>query len=130
MSEIAARPPGTQITTLVSRSTDTDFVRSWAEVMVSGTFTPPERKYAAGIAFLRAQGAQGAQGGRVRAVHGLDAVRHDVKELVVDYALPTLGAEARPTYEGDGWILVRHPETRVVMEALRDVISNVRVELA
>jgi len=69
-------------------------VRSWAEVMVSGTFTPPARKYAAGIAFLR---AQGPQGGRIRAVHGLDRVRHDVKGLVVDHSLPTLGAEARPT---------------------------------
>jgi biotin carboxylase len=127
VSEIAARPPGAQITTLVSRSTDTDFVRSWAELMVSGTFTPPERKYAAGIAFLR---AQGARGGRIRAVHGLDQVRHDVKELVVDHSLPTLGAEARPTYEGDGWILVRHPQTDVVKHALQDVISNVRVELA
>ena len=94
---------------------------------MSGRFTPPERKYAAGIAFLR---AQGPAGGRIRAVHGLEKVRHDVKELVVDYQLPALGAEARPTYEGDGWILVRHPETRAVVEALRDVISNVRVELA
>jgi len=127
VSEIAARPPGAQITTLVSRATDTDFVRSWAEVMVFGTFAPPARKYAAGIAFLR---AQGPQGGRIRAVHGLERVRHDVKELVVDAQLPALGAEARPTYEGDGWILVRHPETQVVVEALRDVISNVRVELA
>jgi hypothetical protein len=127
VSEIAARPPGAQITTLVSRATDTDFVRSWAEVMVFGRFTTPERKYAAGIAFLR---AQGPQGGRIRAVHGLDRIRRDVKELVVDHQLPSLGAEARPTYEGDGWILVRHPETRVVEEALSDVISNVRVELA
>jgi hypothetical protein len=127
VSEIGARPPGAQITTLVSRATDTDFVRSWAELMVFGTFTPPERKYATGVAFLR---AQGAQGGRIRAVHGLDKVRHDVKGLVVDHALPTLGAEARPTYEGDGWILVRHPETAKVVEALRDVVSNVRVELA
>jgi biotin carboxylase len=126
VSEIAARPPGAQITTLVSRATDTDFVRSWAEVMVFGTFTPPARKYAAGIAFLR---AQGPAGGRVRAVRGLDRVRPDVKGLVVDHQLPTLGAEARPTYEGDGWVLVRHPETAVVVEALRDVVSNVRVEL-
>jgi len=127
VSEIAARPPGAQITTLVSRATDTDFVRSWAEVMVFGTFTPPERKYAAGVAFLR---AQGPAGGRIRAVHGLDRVREDVKGIVVDAQLPALGAGARPTYEGDGWILVRHPETAKVVEALRDVVSNVRVELA
>jgi biotin carboxylase len=127
VSEIAARPPGAQITTLVSRATDTDFVRSWAEVMVYGRFTPPERKYATGVAFLR---AQGASGGRIRAVHGLDRIRPDVRDLVVDHRLPTLGAEALPTYEGDGFILVRHPRTEVVVEALRDVITKVRVELA
>jgi len=127
VSEIAARPPGAQITTLVSRATDTDFVRSWADVMVNGHFTPPERKYAAGIAFLR---AQGAKGGRIRAIHGLDGIRPDVRGLVVDHSIPSLGAEARPTYEGDGWILVRHPRTDVVIDALRDVVSNVRVELA
>ncbi len=127
VSEIAARPPGAQITTLVSRATDSDFVRSWAEVMVFGTFTPPERKYATGIAFLR---AQGPATGRIRAIHGLDRIRADVRGLVVDHSLPSVGAEAKPTYEGDGWILVRHAETQVVVEALRDVISNVRVELA
>jgi hypothetical protein len=127
VSEIAARPPGAQITTLVSRATDTDFVQSWADVMVNGHFTPPERKYAAGIAFLR---AQGPTGGRIRAIHGLDRIHPDVRGLVVDHSIPTLGAEARPTYEGDGWILVRHPSTDVVIAALRDVVSNVRVELA
>jgi biotin carboxylase len=43
IGEVGARPPGAQITTLVSRATDTDFVRTWAELMVFGTFTPPTR---------------------------------------------------------------------------------------
>jgi len=124
VSEVAARPPGAQITTLMSRSTDTDFVQSWARLMVTGEFDPPARQYAAGVAFLRGQGR-----GRIRAIHGLDAVRSAIGGLVVDAKLPTLGAEPAESYEGDGWILVRHPQTIVVANALRRLISTVRVEL-
>jgi phosphoribosylaminoimidazole carboxylase (NCAIR synthetase) len=127
ISEVAARPPGAQITTLVSRATDTDFVRAWAELMVFDTFTVPERKYAAGIAYLR---AQGPAGGRVRAVHGIDRLSEASRALVTDAELPAVGTPPRPTYEGDGWILVRHPRTEPVMHALREIISTVRVELA
>ena len=125
VSEVGARPPGAQITTLVSRATDTDFVRSWAELMVFGTFTPPERRHAAGIAYLRGQGA-----GVVRGVHGLDRLSEATRALVTDHHLPAVGAAPRPTYEGDGWVLVRHPETARVVAALRELISTVRVELA
>ena len=31
--------------------------------------------------------------------------------------------------EGDGWAVVRHPETRVVIEALRALVSEIRIEL-
>ncbi len=126
IGEVGARPPGAQITTLVSRATDTDFVRTWAELMVFGTFTPPERKYAAGIAYLR---AQGDPRGRIRAVHGLDRLSDETKRLATDWQLPPLGAAPRATYEGDGWVLVRHPETAVVNRALREIIETVRVEV-
>lgn len=127
VSEVAARPPGAQITTLVSRSTDTDFVRSWTRVMVDGTFDPPTRKYAAGVAFLR---AQGRPGGVIRATHGLDRLSDETRALVTDTQLPFVGFGARPSYEGDGWIVVRHPETAAVERALQEIISTVRVELA
>jgi phosphoribosylaminoimidazole carboxylase (NCAIR synthetase) len=127
VSEVAARPPGAQITALVSRSTDTDFVRSWAELMVFNTFTPPVRRYAAGVAFLR---AQGRPDGRIRATHGLDRLSDATRALVTDAQLPIVGAGPRPSYEGDGWVIVRHPETAAVERALSEVISTVRVELA
>ena len=127
VSEVAARPPGAQITTLVSRSTDSDFVRAWAELMVFDTFDPPPRKYAAGAAFLR---AQGKPGGVIRAVHGLDRLSDATRSLVTDAQLPFLGAGPRPSYEGDGWVIVRHPETAAVERALSEIITTVRVELA
>ena len=124
ISEVAARPPGAQITTLNSRAHDIDFVRAWAEVMVFGTFTRPMRKYAVGAAFLRGQGS-----GRIREVHGLDQIGREMGPLIVDVKLPVPGQAPAASYEGDGYIILRHPETAVVMQALQRLISVVRVEL-
>ena len=124
ISEVAARPPGAQITTINSRAHDIDFVRAWAEVMVFGTFERPTRKYAVGAAFLRGQGS-----GRIRQVHGLDEIGREIGSLVVDVKLPSIGAVPAASYEGDGYVILRHPETAVVMQALQRLISVVRVEL-
>lgn len=124
ISEVAARPPGAQITTLNSRAHDIDFVRAWAQVMIFGTFEMPTRKYAVGVAFLRGQGS-----GRIRQVHGLDQIAREMGQLVVDVKLPVPGAAPSSSYEGDGFIILRHPETAVVMQALKKLISTVRVEL-
>ncbi len=124
ISEVAARPPGAQITTLNSRAHDIDFVRAWAQVMVSGTFEIPTRKYAVGVAFLRGQG-----NGRIRKVHGLNQVGREMGSLVVDVKIPTPGTAPSSSYEGDGYIILRHPDTAVVMKALQRLISVVKVEL-
>jgi hypothetical protein len=123
-SEVAARPPGAQITTLVSRAHDIDFVLAWVRLMVFGTFDPPERKFAAGAAFLRGQGQ-----GRVRTVHGWDQVQHELGPMITDARLPAAGATPSPSYEGDGFIIVRHKETRVVEEAVAKIVSLIRVEV-
>lgn len=124
ISEVAARPPGAQITTLNSRAHDIDFVRAWAEVMVFGTFVRPTRKYAVGAAFLRGQGS-----GTVRRVHGLEQIDREMGPLVVDVKLPSPGQAAAASYEGDGYIILRDPDTAVVMRALQRLISVVKVEL-
>jgi biotin carboxylase len=125
ISEVAARPPGAQITTLVSRAHDIDFVLAWVRLMVFGTFEPPERKYAAGAAFLRGQGQ-----GRVRAVHGWDQVQRELGPMITDARMPAPGATPSPSYEGDGFIIVRHKETRVVEEAVARIVSLIRVEVS
>jgi biotin carboxylase len=124
ISEVGARPPGAQITTLVSRAHDIDFLGAWARVMVYGEFDPPERRYAAGAVFLRGQGS-----GRVVAVHGLEQAGRELGELVTDVKLPEVGQTPTGSYEGEGYVLLRHPETAVVKEALLRLISTVRVEL-
>jgi len=124
ISEVAARPPGAQITTVVSRAHDFDFVAAWARLMVFDEFAAPARRYAVGAAYLRGQGS-----GRVKAIHGLDQVQHEIGSLVVDAKLPTAGQTPTGSYEGEGFVILRHPDTAVVQRALRRLISLVRVEL-
>ncbi|MFO0756735.1 MAG: acetate--CoA ligase family protein [Byssovorax sp.] len=125
ISEVGARPPGAHITTIIDRAHDGDSAVAWARLMVFDRFDPfPPRRYAAGAAYLRGQGQ-----GCVKAVHGIEQVARDIGHLVTDYELPHLGWGRGPAFDGDGFILLRHPETRVVEEALRHIIETVRVEL-
>jgi hypothetical protein len=103
---------------------DFDLYQAWAELVVLGRFNVPERRYAAGTAYLRGMGR-----GRVRAVHGLEAVQRDVGQLVVESRLPRPGQHAASDYLGEGYVIVRHPDTEVVREALRRIVGGVRVEL-
>ena len=52
-----------------------------------------------------------------------------VGHLVVKAHLPNRGTFKSDSYEGDGYITIRHPDTEVVTAALRQIVSTVRVEL-
>jgi len=124
ISEVAARPPGAQFTTLISHAHDIDFYRAWARLMIFDEFDPPPRRYASGIAFLRGQGR-----GRVRAIRGLERAQREMGDLVVEVRLPRQGQPAASGYEGEGFVVLRHPETDVVQRALARLVEIVRVEL-
>jgi hypothetical protein len=124
ISEIAARPPGANITTMISRANDIDFVGAWVRLMIDGTFTAPERKFAVGTAYLRAQGQ-----GVVRQIDGLREIEQRHGTLICDYRLPQSGQRPTGSYEGEGFIMIRHPDTQVVQRALTDIISTVQVQL-
>ena len=124
ISEVGARPPGAQFTTLISYAHDVDLYAAWARLMIFDEFDPPERRYAAGAAFLRGQGK-----GRVVAIHGLDEARRVVGELAVEAKLPKPGQSPTSAYDGDGYVIVRHRETEVVKRALGILVRTIRVEL-
>ncbi len=124
ISEIAARPPGAQIMTLNTFAHDADLYKAWARLAVFDKFAPLERKFAAGAAFFRGQGA-----GRVKRIHGLERAQKELGHLVVEARMPQIGQPQATSYEGEGYAVLRHPETRVVENALRHLISTVRVEL-
>jgi len=124
ISEVAARPPGAQITTLISRANDIDCVSAWARLMIFDDFPEVERKYAVGAAYLRGQGQ-----GKVVGVQGLEQVSNELGHLITDVRVPQIGQEKSLSYEGEGYIIIRHPETSVVKEALSHIVSTVRVHL-
>lgn len=125
ISEVGARPPGAQFTSLLSYAHDIDFYKAWPRLMVFDEFTPPERRFAAGAAYIRGQGR-----GRIHRIHGLDEAQRRYGSLVVEARLPQEGRPPVDSYEGDGYVIVRHPDTAVVEEALQQIVQLIRVELA
>jgi biotin carboxylase len=124
ISEVGARPPGAQFTTLLSVAHDTDMYRAWCNLVVHDVFDPPPRKYAAGAAYLRGQGS-----GEVIAVRGLDEAQQELGDLVVDVKLPRRGQNKSASYEGEGFVILRHPETEAVADGLARLVQLIRVEL-
>lgn len=125
ISEVAARPPGSRIFTPLNWANDYDMYNGWIRLMTLGEFTPPkERKYAVGTAFFRGIGT-----GEVVDVHGLDSVLKEYGSILVEADLPYIGQIKTDVFDGQGYLMVRHPETSVVEEAILDIVSRVQVEI-
>lgn len=123
IGEIAQRPPGANITRMIGLAYDLDPYRLWARAVIDGAFDGPvARRYSVGCAYLRGQGR-----GRVRAVTGVERTQQMLGPLVVEAKLPTLGAPKSDSYEGDGYIIVRHEHTAVVDTALSKIIETMQV---
>jgi formate-dependent phosphoribosylglycinamide formyltransferase (GAR transformylase) len=127
VSEVGARPPGAQFMTLLSWAHDTDMYAAWAGLAIHEHFEPPKRSFAVGAAYLRAQGREG-QGRAITGVHGLEGLSRATRSLVVDARLPEAGRPPADTYEGDGYVIVRHPDTGAVEQALAELITSIRIE--
>jgi biotin carboxylase len=124
IGEIAARPPGAHIVLANTYAHDADMYRAWARAVVDDAFDGPyERKYAVGVAFLRGVGR-----GRVVRVTGVEKARQAVGHLVMEAHLPSKGDPKSDSYEGDGYVIVRDPDTEVVKAAVKTVIETIGVE--
>jgi biotin carboxylase len=123
IGEIAARPPSSFIDLMTGLAYDTDIFHAWARAVIDDAFDGPyDRRYAVSCAFLR-----GAGSGRVLQVTGVDRVQELVGRLIVEAQLPKPGAPRSDSYEGDGYIIVRHPETEVVTAATRTIIETIEI---
>jgi len=123
IGEIAARPPGANIVRMTSFAHDADMYRAWARAVVDEAFDGPwERKYAVGCAFLRGVGR-----GRVLRVTGVERAQEMVGKHVVEARLPQPGAQRSDSYEGDGYVIVKHPDTDVVHKAMQTIIETIQV---
>jgi len=123
VGEIAMRPPGAQFVSLMSYAYDHDMYRAWARAAVDDAFDGPvTRNWAVSIAYLRGQGQ-----GRVAVIDGVKRAQAEVGSLVVEAKLPTVGAPRSSSYEGDGYVILRHPDTDTVIAATKRLIETVRV---
>ncbi len=126
IGEIAQRPPGANITRMTGLAHDFDPYRAWARAVIDQAFDGPyERKYAVGCAYLRGIGR-----GRIARVDGIEAAQEKVAGLVEEAKLPTVGAPKSDSYEGDGYVILRHRDTDVVRAALKAVVETIRVHYA
>lgn len=123
ISEVGARPPGVHLMPMMGIAHEVDMYEKWIRLMVYGTFSMPPRRYAVGCAFLRAKG----RGRAVRTVEGIAAAEAKVGNLLVQSRMPRVGQPRSEHYEGEGWAIVRHPETRGVVDALRTLITTIQV---
>jgi biotin carboxylase len=123
IGEIAARPPGANIVRMTGAAHDADMYRAWARAVVDDAFDGPyTRKYAVGCAYLRGVGR-----GRVLRVTGVERAQETVGRLVVESRLPEPGMPRSDSYEGDGYVILRDPDTDVVKAAMKAVIETIQV---
>ncbi|MBX3260653.1 MAG: ATP-grasp domain-containing protein [Labilithrix sp.] len=126
IGEIAQRPPGANITRMTGLAHDVDPYRAWARAVVDGELDAPwTRKYAVGCAYLRGMGQ-----GRIVHVTGVHETHEAVGKWVVEAKLPTLGATKADSYEGDGYVIVRHESTDAVRAMIKEIIETVKVHYA
>lgn len=126
IGEIAARPPGANFVEMMGFGHDADMYRAWARALTDNAFDGPyERKYAVGCAYLRGIGR-----GRVQRVTGVAEANARVGKMAVKSKLPKVGQPKSDHYEGEGYVIVRHPDTDTVKAAVKTIIETIRIEYA
>lgn len=123
VNEVGARPPGVQIMPLMSLAHDVDMIGAWAELIAFDRFTPPTRRYAAGAAFFRGQGA----GDRIIEVRGVEEAVAQVGSALVELRTPKVGQPRAAGYEGEGTALVKAATTEDVKRALLALVQTIQV---
>ena len=123
VSEVGARPPGANIMPLLAAAHSCDPWALWAKLVVQRKWEMPERRFAAGCVFLRSMGGAPT----VRSVEGIAAMRQQVGDLITAEKLPQPGQPRSSHYEGDGYVVVRHPETKGVVAAMKTILANVKI---
>ena len=115
VSEVAARPPGAQLTSMHGYAHDFDLYRAWAELVILGRFDAARAPVRRGHGLPARHGARaGPRGARRRrgaaARSGTSSSRRGCRSP---------GSRPRPDYLGEGYVIVRDPDTDVVADALQ-----------
>ena len=124
--EIGGRAPGGRLVHGMNYSADIDLFAGWAEAVCYGRLSQSiEKRYNVGIIFKRAEGV-----GRIARIEGLDRVLSRYGEHIVHVDLVPIGQprrDYRKVVEGDGWVVVRHPDLETTVEISDRVANDVRM---
>jgi hypothetical protein len=119
-SEIGCRPPGVGAWDLYSAGNDIDVYREWANAISHGeTGSAPSRRYASGIVALRPD-----RDGAITGYSGVEEMRQQYDEWVIDAHLPSPGTATQPVeagYMANAYVRMRHPD----YDALRGMLDDV-----
>jgi hypothetical protein len=66
----------------------------------------------------------------VTGVRGIERANELVGRHVVESKIPSRGTPKSDSYEGDGYVIVRDPDTEVVKMAMNTIIETIQVEYA
>ena len=88
-------------------------------------FVPIPRTHAAGAMLVPRKGS----GAHVSAVRGLDAAKRELRSMLVETRLPSIGTDRSALRDAE-YLFVRHPSTSMVESALAHLATNVAIELA
>ena len=124
ISEVGARPPGVNIMPMMGIAHGVNMWEKWAELMVFERWNIPERKYAVASVFLRAQG----RGATINRIQGVKEVKQQLSSFLLAGSLPKIGQHRSSHYEGDGWLILKHENTQTLVQALRKVLTTIRIE--
>ena len=126
IGEIAARPPGPQLCQMTGLVHDVDPYRAWARAVIDGALDAPwNRRWAAGCAYVRGVGQ-----GKVAGITGVKATHEAIHPWMVEALLPPIGKTKNDSYEGDGYVVVRHQSTQRVHELLAAIVQTLKIRYA
>jgi hypothetical protein len=124
--EIGARAPGGRIVHAMNYSADADLFVGWASAVCYGNLgQAADKRFNVGVVFKRAEGT-----GTIRRIEGLDRILSHFGEHVVHVDLVPVGSprrDYRQVVEGDGWIVVRHPDLGTLIDMSNHVATDLRM---
>ncbi len=125
-SEIGCRPPGVGVWDLYGAANDFDLYREWAHAIVHGRpFTPPSRRYTAGMIALRPD-----RDGRIVGYEGVEEIYKQYGPAIIDGHFPPPGTPTQPVeagYMANAWMRVRHPDYDACHAMMDDIGRTIRV---
>jgi hypothetical protein len=124
--EIGGRAPGGRLVHAMNYSADIDLFTGWAEAVCYGRLSQnTEKLYNVGVVFKRAEGT-----GTIARIEGLQSLFAHYGQHIAHIDLVPVGQprrDYRKVVEGDGWVVVRHPDLETTLAVTDHIATDLRM---